>query len=632
MPNQFSTKHLKAVSLTLVPQLNDLYHIDVKADNARSDTMLLPRIATILNNARSRLGKEHVVLCVAGDFLAPSCLSKHFFGEHMVDVLNALETKFVSLGNHEFDIPAAQFLKRIDESNFQWLCTNFRFLDDEIDDSPKIQPAGLVDLAKDVRLCLFGVLYPSAYKDFGRAIDPVEEIRALIGKFESTHRGLDRRQSLTQYSIRMAERIAKGDFGYSGVAAYAALTHQNTEGDRRLAAGVPQLFALLGGHEHEVVNRHNLFGSMIAKGLSNARTLRLNWFAAVKISDLEKIEGFGKDPPQVLLDIAAEIYLEAIVPESQRLFIESLSTRTLEQLDALTDTVLSYFRSPEQPGDANQRYLDAGGLVDLLSGHNFFVRIVSGHALFAYSLALHTQRPEFIDVVPEDALIRRVIDKWLQKSPESSTPILLSPVEFELEDAMVRKGSTNFGIFAADIVRGGRNLRGASRHPSEIGLINSGGFRLDRKIARGEPINRKLLCDIFYHSNQVLEFQLSGKTIREIHETSASLGSTDEGHGDFLQISGLRPTINGTAVIGLERLDEIGRWIPVEENAVYRVATTQYVSKICAAYSRFFAEGDGVMVEPEIRSAVHEEFVALARCPDRERDAYFSDLLISERR
>ena len=335
---KFSTKHLKAVSLTLVPQLNDLYHIDVKADNARSDTMLLPRIATILNNARSRLGKEHVVLCVAGDFLAPSCLSKHFFGEHMVDVLNALETKFVSLGNHEFDIPAAQFLKRIDESNFQWLCTNFRFLDDEIDDSPKIQPAGLVDLAKDVRLCLFGVLYPSAYKDFGRAIDPVEEIRALIGKFESTHRGLDRRQSLTQYSIRMAERIAKGDFGYSGVAAYAALTHQNTEGDRRLAAGVPQLFALLGGHEHEVVNRHNLFGSMIAKGLSNARTLRLNWFAAVKISDLEKIEGFGKDPPQVLLDIAAEIYLEAIVPESQRLFIESLSTRTLEQLDALTDT------------------------------------------------------------------------------------------------------------------------------------------------------------------------------------------------------------------------------------------------------------------------------------------------------
>ena len=82
---------------------------------------------------------------------------------------------------------------------------------------------------------------------------------------------------------------------------------------------------------------------MIAKGLSNARTLRLNWFAAVKISDLEKIEGFGKDPPQVLLDIAAEIYLEAIVPESQRLFIKSLSTRTLEQLDALTDTVLSIF-------------------------------------------------------------------------------------------------------------------------------------------------------------------------------------------------------------------------------------------------------------------------------------------------
>ena len=217
--------------------------------------MLLPRIATILNNARSRLGKEHVVLCVAGDFLAPSCLSKHFFGEHMVDVLNALETKFVSLGNHEFDIPAAQFLKRIDESNFQWLCTNFRFLDDEIDDSPKIQPAGLVDLAKDVRLCLFGVLYPSAYKDFGRAIDPVEEIRALIGKFESTHRGLDRRQSPVSVFDRMAERFAKGDFGYSGVAAYAALTHQNTEGDRQAGRWRPAALGALARTRHEVDQR-----------------------------------------------------------------------------------------------------------------------------------------------------------------------------------------------------------------------------------------------------------------------------------------------------------------------------------------------------------------------------------------
>ena len=624
MSNVFSTKRLNAVALTLIPQLNDLYHIDVKADNARSDTMLLPRIATILNNARRHLGEEHVVLCVAGDFLAPSCLSKHFFGQHMVDVLNALETRFVSLGNHEFDIPPEQFLKRIDESKFQWLCTNFQFLDDAVDDSDKVQPAGLVDLAQGVRLCLFGVLYPGVYKHFGKATDPAGEVRALIGNFESGIRGLSGQQSLNQYSRLMAERIAKGDFGVSGLAAYAALTHQNTEEDSELARKVPQLFALLGGHEHEVLNRHNLFSCMIAKGLSNARTLRLNWFAAVKIADLEKIGGFGKDP-QVLIDIATEIYLEAIVPETQRPFIEGLSTRTREQIDALKDTVLSYFRSPEQLDD--DRNPNGGGLIDLLSSRNFFVRLVNGYAVFAYSLALHVQRTEFIEVVPEDPGIRRVIDGWLQKSPESSTPIMLSPVEFKVEDAVVRKQSTNFGTFVAGVVRGARNLRGASRRPSHIGLVNSGSFRLDRNIDRGEPIHRKLLCDIFYHANQVVEFELRGKTIGEIHATSAGMGRSEEGHGDFLQISGLRESMSGTAPIGLDVLDEAGQWRALEGDAVYRVATTQYVSRISAAYSGFFPENGGIAVEPEIRAAVHAEFVALADCSNEARDRYFSDLL-----
>jgi 2',3'-cyclic-nucleotide 2'-phosphodiesterase (5'-nucleotidase family) len=627
MPRLFRSKRLKTISLTLLPQLNDLYHIDVKADNARPDTMLLPRISTILNNARRHLGKERVVLCVAGDFLAPSCLSKHFFGEHMVDVLNALETRFVSLGNHEFDIPVAQFIERINQSNFQWLCTNFRF-GDEIENSDKVQPAGIVELAKEARLCLFGVLYPSRYKDFGIAVDPVSDVRALIGQFEGPDRGLNRLQSIVQYSRFMAERLAKGDFGHTGRAAYAALTHQDSEGDRRLADGVPQLFALLGGHEHEVLNRENLFACMIAKGLSNARTLRLNWFAAVAIADLEKIEGFGQDP-QVLIDLAAEIYLDTIVPETQRLFIESLSTRTPAELDALRETVLSYFKSPEQ---SDSPHPNAGGLIDLLSGRNYFVRVVNRYFIFAYSLALHTQRPEFINVVPEDPRMRQLIDKWLQKSPEPSTPILLSPVEFELEDGTVRKRSTNFGNFAVDVVRGSRNRRNASRTQAQIGLLNSGGFRLDRNIDRGEPINRKLLCDIFYHNNKVRQFELSGKTIREILAITARLGGTDEGDGDFLQISGLRATIKGTTPGAIELLDPGGQWIALNNNDVYRVATTHYVSKISSAYSRFFQGRDELEVEPEIRLAVHDEFAALARCTDQERDAYFSDLSVSESR
>jgi 2',3'-cyclic-nucleotide 2'-phosphodiesterase (5'-nucleotidase family) len=290
-------------------------------------------------------------------------------------------------------------------------------------------------------------------------------------------------------------------------------------------------------------------------------------------------------------------------------------------------------RSPrEHVLQSDSRQSNAGGLIDLLSGHNYFVRVVNGYFVFAYSLALHTQRPEFIDVVPEDPRIRQLIEKWLQKSPEPSTPIVLSPVEFELEDGTVRKRSTNFGNFVADIVRGSRNRRNASRTQAQIGLLNSGGFRLDRNIDRGEPINRKLLCDIFYHNNKIREFQLSGKKIREILGTSARLGGTDEGDGDFLQISGLRVAIQGATPGAIELLNPGGLWIPLNDNDVYRVATTDYVSKISTAYSRFFQGSDELEVEPEIRLAAHDEFAALALCTDQERDAYFSDLSVSESR
>jgi 5'-nucleotidase, C-terminal domain len=125
---------------------------------------------------------------------------------------------------------------------------------------------------------------------------------------------------------------------------------------------------------------------------------------------------------------------------------------------------------------------------------------------------------------------------------------------------------------------------------------------------------------------------LSGKKIREILGTSTRLGGTDEGDGDFLQISGLRVAIQGATPGAIELLNPGGLWIPLNDNDVYRVATTDYVSKISTAYSRFFQGSDELEVEPEIRLAAHDEFAALALCTDQERDAYFSDLSVSESR
>lgn len=87
-------------------RLNDVYHIDAKSDYLNSRSLIFPRLATLLKRAREYLAVTDTpaYLCVPGDFLAPSCLSKETYGAHMVDLLNALGTAFVTFGNHEFEI------------------------------------------------------------------------------------------------------------------------------------------------------------------------------------------------------------------------------------------------------------------------------------------------------------------------------------------------------------------------------------------------------------------------------------------------------------------------------------------------------------------------------------------------
>lgn len=42
----------------------------------------------------------------------------------MIEVLNTLGLDLAAFGNHEFDIDESALLKRINESNFDWVSTN----------------------------------------------------------------------------------------------------------------------------------------------------------------------------------------------------------------------------------------------------------------------------------------------------------------------------------------------------------------------------------------------------------------------------------------------------------------------------------------------------------------------------
>ena len=217
-------------------------------------------------------GSHRVHLCVPGDFLSPSCLSKYFHGNQMVAVLNSLGTRFVSLGNHEFDIENSDqnILECMDQSDFTWIATNFEFSDRAIEkrfsDHPRMQPAAVIEISKGIYLCLLGLLYAGSFRGFGRATDPMVEAQRMIMQLEGKLAGAST-TAMRTVATYVGYLRGRPESQYQARAAYVAMTHQHIEDDLKLGLEVPHLMTILGGHDHDIRNRRDMLGSHIGKAV-----------------------------------------------------------------------------------------------------------------------------------------------------------------------------------------------------------------------------------------------------------------------------------------------------------------------------------------------------------------------------
>jgi 2',3'-cyclic-nucleotide 2'-phosphodiesterase (5'-nucleotidase family) len=155
------------------------------------------------------------------------------------------------------------------------------------------------------------------------------------------------------------------------------------------------------------------------------------------------------------------------------------------------------------------------------------------------------------------------------------------------------------------VVRGMPPFGDLSVREAEVGLINSGGFRLDRNIQKNEGISKKTLCDIFFHPNSVLLFQLKGAELLEVLRKSLSLiKNSREGDGNFLQIGGIKMNAKDLEIkkVGLVSLH--GSYEPLNMERDYTVATTYYVARKCGEYKQWFDGKEGMIRADDIKSAV----------------------------
>ena len=216
--------------------INDVYRLNGLDNGERGG---LPRVRAL----RQRLEKESpdLLMLHAGDFLAPSLLSRGFYGEQMVDLLNQLDgdasgfdhRMFVTFGNHEFDRDkardAATLQDRIRESQFNWLSANVTFKTGA-DGQPVVAADNLMPSAivtsGGVKVGIFGLTLN-------------EKVPAYVEGIDSCY---------AKEAVRQTRLLRD-----QGAEVVVALTHLPLEEDEGLveALGPAGPDLILGGHEHQ---------------------------------------------------------------------------------------------------------------------------------------------------------------------------------------------------------------------------------------------------------------------------------------------------------------------------------------------------------------------------------------------
>lgn len=190
----------------------------------------IARVKTILDDRRNALdseGKAFVTLD-AGDQFQGSLFYTTYKGEAAVEFMNGLSIDAMAVGNHEFDDGPAALARFIKAENFPVLSGNI-----DVNNEPllKGKVSGTLILEKDGEK--IGIVSALA-EDTDETSSPGDGVRFI-----------------------MAEDYLKGAveaLEAAGVNKIIALTHEGLPRDRQIAAAVPGIDIIVGGHSHTLLS------------------------------------------------------------------------------------------------------------------------------------------------------------------------------------------------------------------------------------------------------------------------------------------------------------------------------------------------------------------------------------------
>ncbi|MDA8138654.1 MAG: 5'-nucleotidase C-terminal domain-containing protein [Desulfobacteraceae bacterium] len=218
---------------------NDLHgHLqpfEIKAETGKQEVGGIARMATLINQIRAENEAKHVttLVLVAGDILQGTPMSTVFRGEPDIKCLNAMGVNAVTVGNHEFDFGLENFLMLQRQANFPFLSAN---IVDKQSGRLLAQASLVVPLSNGLNFTIIGIttreLMTTTKPDNVATLQVLDSVAAVQQVYEEV----------------------------KGAGPVLLLSHSRHQTDRAMAEVLPDLAAIIGGHDQILLSPYRTVG------------------------------------------------------------------------------------------------------------------------------------------------------------------------------------------------------------------------------------------------------------------------------------------------------------------------------------------------------------------------------------
>eukprot|EP01080_Neovahlkampfia_damariscottae_P003955 gene3955-7211_t len=203
-----------------VISVNDVYEISKDEDGVGG----LAELCTIIKQEKGK----NCFVTLNGDFLSASMLAAKFKGSHMIDIFNTIPFTYLTLGNHEFDFGTKILLERIAETrkDIKYINSNIRHSDTHQILKGTFEK-DIIILENNLKIGVFAVCTT-----------------------DTTQLSTPGKDCYFEDVLTVSNKMVKELKEFDKVDCVIALTHLTITEDRELAANVPGIDFMLGGHDH----------------------------------------------------------------------------------------------------------------------------------------------------------------------------------------------------------------------------------------------------------------------------------------------------------------------------------------------------------------------------------------------